>query len=151
MRISCNYQYLFAILNLKWILLHGSTSLLARSWLVLHNLDANIFTFFLASKVDAAIGVLARVVPLLLRWEVWWPLHCPYLILRELLELEPILDELLYRYCIFARFMIACSCPWLGCYNLLDILQPKPIINGPLDRDISLSEDLVAQVLALQL
>ena len=47
--------------------------------------------------------------------------------------------------------MIACSCPWLGCYNLLDILQPKPIINGPLDRDISLSEDLVAQVLALQL
>lgn len=66
MRISCNYQYLFAILDLKWILLHGSTSLLARSLLVLHNLDTNIFTFFLASKVDAAVGVLARVVPLLL-------------------------------------------------------------------------------------
>ena len=66
MRISCDYQYLFAILDLKWILLHGSASLLSRSLLVLHDLNADIFTFFLSSKVDTAVGVLASIVSLLL-------------------------------------------------------------------------------------
>lgn len=133
MRISCDYQYLFAILDLKWILLHGFPSLLSRSLLVLHNLNADIFTFFLSSKVDAAVGVLAGVVSLLLRWKVRWPLHCPYLVLRELLELEPVLDKLLYRYRILACFMIASGSSWLGDDDLLDVLQPKPVIDRPLD------------------
>ena len=105
-------------------------------------------------EVDGGVGVVAHHLGLLLElsWEVLGPLEGPDLVLCEALVLQLVVDELLDRddlprgvdflldFCVLSSARLAA--------DFVEILESQPVVDGPFDLYVGLSEDLVGQVVA---